>query len=71
MNDDGETVESCIHRTGVIVGYLNADNLLPPVIYSHHPGPVVMTLTTRTIFVKCPECYAMLQSERPKLRPVP
>lgn len=71
MNEGGENVESCIHRWGVVVGYLNADNLTPPVLFCQSPNPVILTLTTRTIFVKCPECNARLQSELARLRPAP
>jgi len=70
MNELGETVESCLHRLGVVVGYLNADNLSAPVLYCHSSEPVVLTLTTKTIFVKCPACFSKLRSELTTLRPV-
>lgn len=71
IGNNGERVESCIHRMTAVVGYLVNDGTVPPVVYFHTSGPSIVTLTNQVIYVRCPVCWEKIMLENlPKWTPV-
>ena len=52
----------CIHLEHVDILWIrNNPQEGPPVVFINHPGgPLVVTLTNQTFYVKCPACYREL-----------
>jgi translation initiation factor IF-1 len=55
------TVE-CEHRKGMVAYIRNNAVEGPPVVFiDGYQGPIVVTLTNQTFYVRCPECFKKIR----------